>query len=93
MINKYFGGEVFDAGVAEEVDDDLKAVATAAYAKFEKDMEASASPTRWARSSPSTAARTSISTRPLGSLAGFLFGTAVKLVLCGYFIWQFIAAF
>lgn len=29
----------------------------------------------------------------LGSLAGFLFGTAVKLVLCGYFIWQFIAAF
>ena len=40
MINKYFGGEVFDAGVAEEVDDDLKAVATAAYAKFEKDMEA-----------------------------------------------------
>ena len=29
-----------DAGVAEEVDDDLKAVATAAYAKFEKDMEA-----------------------------------------------------
>ena len=40
MINKYFGGEVFDAGAAEEVDDDLKAVATAAYAKFEKDMEA-----------------------------------------------------
>ena len=40
MINKYFGGEVFDAGVAEEVDDDLKAVATAAFAKFEKDMEA-----------------------------------------------------
>ena len=40
MINKYFGGEVFDAGVAEEVDDDLKAVAAAAYAKFEKDMEA-----------------------------------------------------
>ena len=40
MINKYFGDEVFDAGVAEEVDDDLKAVATAAYAKFEKDMEA-----------------------------------------------------
>ena len=40
MINKYFGGEVFDAGVAEEVDGDLKAVATAAYAKFEKDMEA-----------------------------------------------------
>ncbi len=40
MINKYFGGEVFDAGVAEEVDGDLKAVATAAYAKFEKNMEA-----------------------------------------------------
>ena len=40
MINKYFGGEVFDAGAAEEVGDDLKAVATAAYAKFEKDMEA-----------------------------------------------------
>ena len=40
MINKYFGGEVFDAGAAEEVDDDLKAVAAAAYAKFEKDMEA-----------------------------------------------------
>ena len=40
MINKYFGGEVFDAGVAEEVDDDLKAVATAAFVKFEKDMEA-----------------------------------------------------
>ena len=40
MINKYFGGEVFDAGIAEEVDDDLKAVTTAAYAKFEKDMEA-----------------------------------------------------
>ena len=39
MINKYFGGEVFDAGVAEEVDDDLKAVATAAFVKFEKDME------------------------------------------------------
>lgn len=28
-----------------------------------------------------------------GSLVGFLFGTAVKLALCGYFIWQFIAAF
>ena len=28
-----------------------------------------------------------------GSLAGFLFGTVVKLVLCGYFVWQFIAAF
>ena len=40
MINKYFGGEVFDAGAAEEVDGDLKAVATAAFAKFEKDMEA-----------------------------------------------------
>lgn len=29
----------------------------------------------------------------LGSLLGFLFGTIVKLMLCGYFIWQFIAAF
>ena len=28
-----------------------------------------------------------------GSLLGFLFGTVVKLMLCGYFIWQFIAAF
>ena len=28
-----------------------------------------------------------------GSLAGFLFGTVVKLALCGYFVWQFIAAF
>ena len=40
MINKYFGGKVSDAGVAEEVDDDLKEVVTSAYAKFEKDMEA-----------------------------------------------------
>ena len=29
----------------------------------------------------------------LGSLLGFLFGIIVKLMLCGYFIWQFIAAF
>lgn len=29
----------------------------------------------------------------LGSLAGFLFGTIIKLMLCGYFIWQFAAAF
>lgn len=28
----------------------------------------------------------------IGSLCGFLLGTAVKLMLCGYFIWQFIAA-
>jgi len=28
-----------------------------------------------------------------GSLTGFLFGTVVKLALCGYFVWQFIAAF
>lgn len=28
-----------------------------------------------------------------GSLLGFLFGTVVKLMLCGYFVWQFIAAF
>ncbi|WP_300725273.1 DUF456 domain-containing protein [uncultured Bacteroides sp.] len=28
----------------------------------------------------------------LGSLLGFLFGTFIKLVLCGYFIWQFVAA-
>lgn len=28
----------------------------------------------------------------VGSLLGFLFGTVVKLILCGYFIWQVIAA-
>ncbi len=28
----------------------------------------------------------------IGSLLGFLFGTVIKLMLCGYFIWQFIAA-
>lgn len=28
-----------------------------------------------------------------GSLVGFLFGTVIKLMLCGYFGWQFIAAF
>ena len=28
-----------------------------------------------------------------GSLVGFLFGTVIKLMLCGYFVWQFIAAF
>lgn len=27
----------------------------------------------------------------IGSLLGFLFGTVIKLMLCGYFIWQFIA--
>jgi methionyl-tRNA synthetase len=34
MSNKYFGGEVINAMVCEDVDDDLKAVATGAYAKF-----------------------------------------------------------
>ena len=29
----------------------------------------------------------------VGSLVGFLFGTVIKLMLCGYFVWQFIAAF
>lgn len=28
----------------------------------------------------------------LGSLLGFLFGTVVKLVVCGYFIWEFVRA-
>lgn len=28
----------------------------------------------------------------VGSLLGFLFGTLVKCVLCGYFVWQFVAA-
>ncbi len=28
----------------------------------------------------------------LGSLLGFLFGTVVKCILCGYFIWQFVIA-
>ena len=27
-----------------------------------------------------------------GSLLGFLFGTVVKCILCGYFIWQFVIA-
>lgn len=27
----------------------------------------------------------------LGSLLGFLFGTVLKFVVCGYFIWQFMA--
>lgn len=29
----------------------------------------------------------------IGSLVGFLLGTVAKLMLCGYFVWQFIAAF
>lgn len=28
----------------------------------------------------------------LGSLLGFLFGTVLKCMVCGYFIWQFFAA-
>lgn len=28
----------------------------------------------------------------LGSLSGFLLGTILKFILCGYFIYQFIAA-
>ena len=39
MTNKYFGGVVADKGAAEEVDDDLKAVVTGAYAKVEDKME------------------------------------------------------
>ena len=39
MSNKYFGGEVRDAGVAEAVDDDLKAVVTGAAAAAEAKME------------------------------------------------------
>ncbi len=39
MSNKYFGGVVEDRGVVGEVDADLKAVVTGAYAKVEEDME------------------------------------------------------
>ncbi len=39
MSNKYFGGIVVDKGAAEAVDDDLKAVATGAYAKVAAKME------------------------------------------------------
>ncbi|MBQ5359972.1 MAG: methionine--tRNA ligase subunit beta, partial [Lachnospiraceae bacterium] len=39
MTNKYFGGIVADRGAAEEVDDDLKAVVTGAYAKVEDKMD------------------------------------------------------
>lgn len=28
----------------------------------------------------------------VGSLLGFLFGTILKCVLCGYFVWEFVAA-
>lgn len=40
MTNKYFGGVVCDKGVEEAVDDDLKAVATAARDKVFKDIDA-----------------------------------------------------
>lgn len=40
MSNKYFGGEVRNAGAAEPVDDDLKAVVTGAYAKVAKLVDA-----------------------------------------------------
>ena len=39
MSNKYFGGIVKQTGAAEPVDDDLKAVATAASAKVTADMD------------------------------------------------------
>ena len=39
MTNKYFGGVVADKGAVEEVDDDLKAVVTGAYAKVEDKMD------------------------------------------------------
>ena len=39
MSNKYFGGIVCDKGAADEVDDDLKAVATGTYGKVEEKME------------------------------------------------------
>ena len=39
MTNKYFGGIVADKGAAEPVDDDLKAVVTAAYDKVEAKMD------------------------------------------------------
>lgn len=38
MSNKYFGGVVEDKGAAEAVDEDLKAVATGAYARVEAKM-------------------------------------------------------
>ncbi len=38
MSNKYFGGNVIDAGVYEPVDDELKAVVTSARAKVEAKM-------------------------------------------------------
>lgn len=40
MSNKYFGGEVRDAGAAEPVDDDLKAVVTRTAPKVEEKMDA-----------------------------------------------------
>ena len=39
MSNKYFGGVVENKNVQSEVDADLKAVVTGAYAKVEKDMD------------------------------------------------------
>ncbi len=39
MSNKYFGGVVSNKGAAEPVDEDLKAVVTAAYGKVEAEME------------------------------------------------------
>ena len=39
MSNKYFGGVVADKGVAEEVDEDLKATVLAAYDKVEAKMD------------------------------------------------------
>ncbi len=39
MTNKYFGGIVADKGAVEPVDDDLKAVVTAAYDKVEAKMD------------------------------------------------------
>ena len=39
MSNKYFGGEVRDAGAEEEIDADLKAVVTGAVAKADAKME------------------------------------------------------
>ena len=39
MSNKYFGGVVEDRGAAEPVDEDLKAVVTAAYDKVESKMD------------------------------------------------------
>ena len=39
MSNKYFGGEVADKGAAEPVDEELKAVVTAAVSSAEKKMD------------------------------------------------------